>query len=250
LDVLNWLAPIDYGPQQNDLIQRRQAGTGQWLLDSGQYQAWLTAKRQTLFCPGTPGAGKTILASIVVDDLNTRFRQDETIGIAYIYCNFRHQDEQKADSLLANLLKQLAERQPSLPMSVKTLYDPGNTRWWPPSHEIARVLQSVVAMYTRVFIVVDALDECQASDGCRKLFLSELFDIQTRHGTSLMVTARPIPDIVDRFKGCISLEIRASHADVGKYVDGHLEQLRPFVLRNPRLQDDIKAGISNAVDGM
>jgi hypothetical protein len=39
----------------------------------------------------------------------------KSIGIAYIYCNFRRQDEQKIDDLLASLLKQLAESQPSLP---------------------------------------------------------------------------------------------------------------------------------------
>lgn len=33
-DVLDWLAPIDYAPQQSDFINRRQMGTGQWLLDS------------------------------------------------------------------------------------------------------------------------------------------------------------------------------------------------------------------------
>jgi hypothetical protein len=93
LTILNWLTPIDYTSQQNDFISQRQAGTGQWLLDSEQYQEWLEVKGQTLFCPGIPGAGKTILISIIVDDLNTRFYRDETIGLAYIYCNFRRQDE-------------------------------------------------------------------------------------------------------------------------------------------------------------
>ncbi len=32
--ILNWLTPIDYFPQQSDLIRQRQPGTGQWILDS------------------------------------------------------------------------------------------------------------------------------------------------------------------------------------------------------------------------
>lgn len=76
-----------------------------------------------LFCPGIPGAGKTILTSIVVDHLYTKFQKDTDIGIAYLYCNFRRQDEQKAKELLASLLKQLAQGLPSLPESVKSLYD-------------------------------------------------------------------------------------------------------------------------------
>jgi hypothetical protein len=107
LEILNWLTPIDYGPQHSDFLKRRQLGTGQWLLATAEYQTWQNTDKQTLFCPGIPGAGKTILTSIVVDDLMTRFQNDLTIGIAYIYCNFRRKDEQKINDLLASLLKQL-----------------------------------------------------------------------------------------------------------------------------------------------
>jgi hypothetical protein len=65
-----------------------------------------------------------------------------------------------------------------------------------------------------------------------------------------LVTSRFIPEITDEFKGYIHLEIRASPEDVERYVDGHLGELRPFVQRNQHLQDEIKTGISNAVDGM
>jgi hypothetical protein len=103
--ILNWLTPIDFLSQQHDFIARRQEGTGTWLLDSTEYQSWRETKNQTLFCPGIPGAGKTILTSIVVNELTARFFNDPTIGITYVYCNFRRQDEQKIDDLLASLLK-------------------------------------------------------------------------------------------------------------------------------------------------
>jgi hypothetical protein len=106
--ILDWLTPVDYGPQHSDYLKRRQRGTGQWLLDSAKYQTWLNIGKQALFCPGIPGAGKTILTSIIVDDLITRFQNDPTVNIVYIYCNFRRKDEQKIDDLLASLLKQLA----------------------------------------------------------------------------------------------------------------------------------------------
>ena len=35
--ILNWLTPINYAPQQNDFINKRQEGTGQWLLDSKEF---------------------------------------------------------------------------------------------------------------------------------------------------------------------------------------------------------------------
>ncbi|ELR09111.1 hypothetical protein VC83_04395 [Pseudogymnoascus destructans] len=121
--VLDWLAPVDYAAQQSDFISRRAVGTGQWLLESAEFQAWVKTDQQVLFCPGIPGAGKTILTSIVVDCLHAKFPKDTNIGIAYLYCNFRRQDKQKADGLVASLLKQLAQGLYPLPQSVKSLYD-------------------------------------------------------------------------------------------------------------------------------
>ncbi|KAJ5010115.1 Vegetative incompatibility protein HET-E-1 [Colletotrichum sp. SAR 10_99] len=57
--VLDWITPIDFAAQQNDNLDRRQKGTGQWLLESPDFQTWIEEDRKTLFCPGMPGAGKT-----------------------------------------------------------------------------------------------------------------------------------------------------------------------------------------------
>jgi hypothetical protein len=249
--ILTWLTPIDYAAQQHDFVSRRQAGTGQWLLESVQFQAWLEADQQTLFCPGIPGAGKTILASIVVDELTTRFSNDPTVGIAYIYCNFRRQDKQKIDDLLASLLKQLAESQRSLPGTVKELYDQHKTKRTRPSlDEISRSLNAVTTLYSRVFIIIDALDECQASHGCRKRFLSEMFGLQTKTRANLFTTSRFIPEITEKFNEGLWLEIRASNQDVKRYLDSHMSQLPGCVLRSSDLQDEIKTNIIKAVDGM
>lgn len=249
--IFEWLTPIDYAPQQNDYIRRRQLGTGQWLLASAEFQTWLDTSKQTLFCPGIPGAGKTILTSIVINDLIIRFQNDQTIGIAYIYCNFRRKDDQKAEDLLASLLKQLAQERPSLPDIVKDLYGRHkDKRTRPPLEEISRTLQSVAAMYSRVFIIVDALDECQAYDDCRTRFLSEIFNLQAKCGANLFATSRFIPEIKERFEGSILLEIRASNEDVWRYLDGHVFRLPGFVRRSQELQDEVKTEIVKAVGGM
>jgi hypothetical protein len=250
-EILNWITPVDYGPQHSDFLSRRQLGTGQWFLDSEPYHAWLKTSKQTLYCPGIPGAGKTILTSIVIDDLLTRHQNDPSIRIAYLYCNFRRSDEQKAKDLLASLLKQLNQERPSLPDSVKGLYGQHKDKRTRPSiDELSRALQSVAAMYSRVFIIVDALDECQTSDGCRSRLLSEIFSLQAKTGANFFATSRPTPHIEREFKECISLQILASDEDVRRYLGGHMPQLPEFVLKRPDLQEEIKAKITGAVEGM
>jgi Cdc6-like AAA superfamily ATPase len=250
-EILDWLTPINYSPQQSNYLKTRQLGTGQWLLNSLAFQKWLKTGEQTLFCPGIPGAGKTILTSIVVDNLNARFFDDRSTGIVYIYCDLRRQHEQRIDDLLASLLKQLAQSQSSLPASLKALYGRHKEKQSRPTFEdISRALESVVAIYSRTFLIVDALDECQATGGCRSKFLLELFNLRRRYGANIFATSRPIPEITHEFEGSMSLEVRATPEDVKRYLDGNILRLPRFVVSNPRLQDEIKTTIVKLVDGM
>ncbi|KAF7155865.1 hypothetical protein CNMCM5623_008745 [Aspergillus felis] len=193
LEVLNWLTPVDHGSQHSDFLKRRQSGTGRWFLESDEYQSWLNAKNQTLFCPGIPGAGKTILTAIVIDDLTARFLNDLSIGIAYVYCNFRRQNEQKVEDLLASLLKQLSQEQPALP-------------------DI------------------------------------EVFDLQAKCGVNIFATSRFIPQITERFKSSMTLEIRACDEDVREYLKDRILQSESAILIP--VSEEIQSGITNAVDGM
>ena len=204
-----------------------------------------------MFCPGIPGAGKTIITSIVIEELTTRFRNDKSVGIAYIYCNFRRQDEQKIDDLLASLLKQLAESQSSLPGTVKELYDRHKTKQTRPSlDEISRTLQAVTTLYSRVFIAIDALDECQASHGYRTALLSEMFSLQVKSGANLFATSRFLPEITEKLNKGMMLEIRATNQDVQRYLEGHMSQLPTFVLSRPKLQEEIITELVEAIEGM
>lgn len=248
--VLEWLTPINYGPQQSDYLRKRQPGTGQWLIDSAEFTTWAQTAQQTLFCPGIPGAGKTILTSIVIDELTTRFENQESVGIAYIYCNFRRQHEQTAEDLLASLLKQLSQGQP-LPESVRYLHDRHKDNHTRPSFdEISKAINSVVTLYSRVFILVDALDECQTSQGCRIRFLTEISSLQLKCRANIFSTSRFLPDITDQFKGSISLEIRASEQDVQRYVDGYMSHLPLCIRDHPELCKEVKTEITKASAGM
>jgi ankyrin repeat protein len=249
--ILEWLTPTDYALQQNDFLKQRQAGSGKWLLDSAEFKSWLETKNQTLLCPGIPGAGKTILTSIVIEDLSTRFQDESSIVVAYIYCNFKRQAEQTLEDLLASVLKQLAQARSSLPQSVRSLYDrcrSKNTR--PSIDDISMVLQSVAAEYSRVFVLVDALDECQVNNNCRAKLLLQLSQLQDKSGANLFMTSRFIPDIMERFERDLRIEIRANEHDVRRYIEGHLDELPRFVRRDLDLQQEISSSIVKAIDGM
>jgi hypothetical protein len=250
--IADWLTPVDYALQQSDFISRRQEGTGQWLLDSSEFQEWLKQGKQTLFCPGIPGAGKTIITSIVVEYLWTKFKNDTSVGIAYLYCNFRRQHEQKPADLLVSLLKQLFQERTPMPETIRSLYDRHKDKRSRPSlDEILKELHSVVRLYSKVYIIIDALDECQASDDSSRQFLRNVFNLQSQAHGNIFATSRFIPEIESQFEGCIRKEIWAQHDDVLRYLDGRIPQLlRSQISKCHDLPDLIRREVVKAVDGM
>ncbi|KAI1330273.1 ankyrin repeat protein [Xylariaceae sp. FL0255] len=249
--ILEWLVPIDYGTQQTDYLRRRQPGTGQWLLESAEYRTWVEQPSKTLFCPGIAGAGKTILSSIVVDDLENRFRTDTDATTIYIYCNYKRQSEQTIEHFLSSLVKQLAQCQTSLPDHLKDLYAQHEAKRTRPSlKQLSEALDTVASKYSRLFIIIDALDECQDTDGCRAKLLSAIFDLQKKTRANVFATSRFIPDVTERFAEATIIEIRATESDIRRYLEGHISELPRLVATQPDLQDEIMTSITMAVEGM
>jgi hypothetical protein len=249
--LLDWLTPIDYAPQQHDIANRWQKGSGQWFLQSTEFEEWVERSDRTLFCPGIPGAGKTVITSRVVEYLSTRFENDSSVGIAYLYCNFRRQHEQTPADLLASLLKQLAQDKGAVIERVKILYEHHKGKQTRPTfHEFSEALLSITVTYSRTFIIIDALDECQGRYGNRSRFLSEIFTLQAKLGINLFVTSRFILEITLRFKDCACKEIRASDDDILLFIRDHISLLPTFVSIRPELQREIEKNIVEAADGM
>ncbi|KAF3809380.1 hypothetical protein GCG54_00011579 [Colletotrichum gloeosporioides] len=249
--ILDWITPIDFAAQQIDNLERRQEGTGQWLLESPEYQTWVEEDRKTLFCPGMPGAGKTMLSSIVIEHLQDRFGQDSAVGIAYLFCNFRRHDEQKPRELLASILKQLYWDMPVVSNEVEKTYEKHHSGSSPMSkQEIVGCLQSVMSCFTKVYVLVDALDECRGDEGYRDTLLTTILGLNETVNVSFFATSRHIPEIESYFDGAPSIEIQATDEDVMKFLDGHIYKLPQAVRRNKELQGEIKHSIVQAVQGM
>lgn len=103
--IFRWLSPLDFTAKHIDVSQKRRSGTGEWLLLSDQFGDWVRGRSKVLWCPGMPGAGKTTLASLIIDHLESTL-QHGTVGIAYIYCSYTD-TEHTAINLVGSILRQL-----------------------------------------------------------------------------------------------------------------------------------------------
>jgi len=189
-----------------------------------------------------------MVAAIAINHL-LKVVQSSSIGVAYVYCNYKTQEEQDATSLLAAILKQL-QAQISLVEPVERLYQQHVSRGTKPSFdEILGALQSVLANYSTIYVVIDALDECQDSNGTRRQFLAKLQDLQAGTDLRLMVTSRFIPEIIE-FKEELRLEVQASNKDVKRFVAGQIYRLPKYIQRSSALRDIVQEKIVEAIDGM
>lgn len=251
--LINWLTPVNFSDQYSDSISRRTKGTGKWLLVSEEYTRWRDGMQQTLLCLGIPGAGKTIMSSIIVEDLLEHAKKSSNHVVVYAYCSYKRQHEQTFSNLITILLRQFLLQLPAVPDDFRKLYECHTNASSRPNidkNELRSLLYSATETCAKVFIVIDALDEC--ADEVRGELLSELFELQTKSKIDVrfLATTRYMKNILDQFKDCTELEILANELDIGQSLGSQMRRLAPCVARSAELQELIKTRIINAAKGM
>ncbi|KAK6359883.1 hypothetical protein TWF696_001012 [Orbilia brochopaga] len=255
--IIQWLSklcPEDHSSEINSLSPQRTPGTGQWFLDSVDFQAWLDQSKQILFCHGMPGAGKSMIASLVVDNLSQRRQGStfESFGMAHMFFR-RGSNYQDADQLLVHMLYQLTREDQSIPYSIQALYEQHSAKNTSPSTtEILSSLKAVATNFSRVFVVVDSIDAYVESLCRRDLgdddFLSYLLELQRDAGVNLFVTSRFILPNVPR--DATTLEIRATDEDLKLYIRSYIDNLSPDIRIHLPARDEIEVAILSVSDGM
>ncbi|KAE8398441.1 ankyrin repeat-containing domain protein [Aspergillus pseudonomiae] len=110
---------------------------------------------------GRKANGGWINISIIVDHLRRELNANNKLGVACVYCNSKDQARQTVDSILASLLLQLAvARGGPVDDEVKELRQNDDQKHTHPDvDEVRKVLYHELRRYSKVFLIVDALDE-------------------------------------------------------------------------------------------
>ncbi|KAJ7589321.1 hypothetical protein C8J56DRAFT_765620, partial [Mycena floridula] len=223
-EFLNWISKLDFQATQKETFAKHATGTGDWFLKQQKFVDWKDGKTKFLWCPGIPGAGKTILSSIIVEHLRSAIFQPK-IAVICIYCDYRQQEGQTPTQLLGSILKQLAQQHPVLSDHLLALHRKYPSQGAHPSiDELFKALQTEVLLYSQVYIVVDALDESSESNQARELFFSTcpqgLWSLPDH--VHLLVTSRDILSISQAFDNTPRISIQAHKEDLETYIRGRI----------------------------
>lgn len=100
------------------------------------------------------------------------------------------------------------------------------------------MLQSLISKFSLVYIVVDALDECNPET--RVKFIEKLHELPAN--LRLLCTSRHLGDIQEAFTDASHLKIRASDADGARYVEAHILQV-PKLVKFCKKATDLQSSI-------
>ncbi|KAF5644142.1 hypothetical protein F25303_6075 [Fusarium sp. NRRL 25303] len=217
LDIERWLKPSRYSTNVVKARMRRHAGSGLWFIHSPIFEEFKAGTRKHLWLHGLAGCGKTVLSSRIFDYLN------DTSGIPTLtyYFDFNDVEKQSLDGHFRSLAFQLCQcgGEAALAMLYELFTSCENGSRDPDESHLESCIKSMLDTIGRVFILIDALDECKSKDSLLP-WLSRLAE----ENVQFLLTARPEDDfqhqIVDLFgeDNCLSLDTTAVNNDIKSYV--------------------------------
>jgi len=159
---LESLNGLDCEGCRDDLLHKRQEHTCTWFLTDERYQRWTEEDTPSILCvSGGPGCGKSVLESVISNELSNNATIRNDYLIAYFFCDDKDDRLRTAHAILVNLLAQLLnqERDTLVHFLADSEYDvkKGKTLW-----SIAmlwRVLGRIAkdTNIKRLCLIVDAL---------------------------------------------------------------------------------------------
>ena len=140
------------------------------------------------------------LRSTVIHHLVVKYSSKE-FACLYVYFDYAGQKQQTCEKLLAHLLYQLLRLRDGVTPEVQAVFENMTTNNIPPGpDEYIDMINAEIRTFTRVFIVVDALDECldEPPEHTAGNFVSALDQLPKR--TRILFTSLPMTTMDDRIK--------------------------------------------------
>ncbi|KAJ7691821.1 ankyrin repeat-containing domain protein [Mycena rosella] len=189
-DIKTWLSAPDPSTSHNSVLKTRHEGTGSWFLESDAFANWKTTSNSVFWIYGSPGSGKSVLCSSIIDRLVA------THSLAYFYCDFRDTRKQTAHGLFSSLVSQLAVVSSDCLAVLQRFHSSHSTSGAPNEAMLFDCLSEMLAVSGDVFVVIDALDECPGGAQRAEMlkYLERLAKID-RSQLHLLITSRPEADI-------------------------------------------------------
>ncbi|KAF6793718.1 ankyrin repeat protein [Colletotrichum sojae] len=248
---------LKVNPQANFHTSRRlrQPMTGLWLTESNlTFQKWRDIPHSAIWLSGIPGAGKTLLSGAVIEEI-LQLSNDST-AVAFFYCDYKNDESKKLTNLMSALAVQLAQQNDAAFELLEAHHHALTARTGlkadPDAEGLHRLISQMSALYKKVYIIIDGLDEYENNVPEVTAGLTELRD--NCSSVSMAVFSRDEQEIREELEEDFAhVEIAAHTEDLDLYVRAEMstrKQPKKLAQTNPRLREEIREKLVGGAQGM
>lgn len=253
--VLKDFLVVDPNKNFKTSLRLRYPTTGFWLTENQSFMDWRNGSGSHLWLGGIPGAGKTVLSGLIIQECLKMSTPDR--AVAFFYCDYKNEKTHDIVNILSTLASQLAQQNDGsfnllkdYHQKLRPLHRPKQE---PETDELVKVIQAMSDTFEDVRIVVDGLDECGMN---AREVSSQLRSIVSQHDTiALALLSRDEQDIRDEIAPpfCNYIEIAAHTKDLEHYVRCEIEDRmtkRKLRVKSTDLKDEIVKQLVSRAHGM
>lgn len=254
--VIDFFGRVD--PRENHQmgLKLRQSGTGLWLTKGDSFQAWLRSPDGNLWLYGIPGAGKTVLASAVIQDTIETLKSGESV--AYFYCDYKDESRQDPQNIFGSIAAQLALQDEGAFEMLNEFYDliqkEGSLVRSASPEQIVDLIKKQTSRFHINSLILDGLDECGDN-------VEEVLDLwislkkEAFGAIKTIVLSRELEVIQKRLieEDYSGVSIAAQSTDIRLYVAAEIKQRGRkgrWDIDDPALNDFIQQKLVEKAQGM
>ncbi|KAL7911755.1 hypothetical protein GGI35DRAFT_443548 [Trichoderma velutinum] len=236
--VLAWISASKKIPLLHKKFQdaRICPDTGRWLFKRySEVSDWMTEDpppNSALWLQGSRGYGKTILASLLIDELGDlctekkRYAIPQESKICYFYCQEEDSDHRTYLEILKGVLHQMVESTDYLlPLCKENIDSSGNLTDVSTAEDLIKVF---FEYNNRQYIIIDGIDECEITETRRaaNFFMKQVTkcDNDIKQGRlRVLFMSQQIPElarakIMPEDDACVELKATDNAEDIRNYV--------------------------------
>ncbi|KAI9776415.1 MAG: hypothetical protein M1839_009612 [Geoglossum umbratile] len=261
--LLSLISTFDTESQHRHFRKMVHKGTCRWILENPNFEKWFRGEQSScLWCSGIPGAGKTVLTSVIIHHAKLRHGKVGS-ALAFFYCTSFEPETLTASTILGSFIIQLMlqfeklfKPLPEVLMEkVQRAHD--ERRGYFDTDELIELLLVFAANSLETYFILDGLDECTPEE--REKVFSFFKRLLQRKATGstyrVLVSSRDEVNVIQEIPSCTRLSIRDTdiNGDICEYVRSTVDDLLQrgkLKVRDDRLIADIKEKLINGAQVM
>jgi hypothetical protein len=206
----------------------------EWIFHDSHYHQWQNEDNvRLLWIRGGAGKGKTMMTIGLIEKLS----QDNSSIATYFFCQNADYKLNTIEAIIKGLIWQLIQQRAELIRSLQRRWDAVRSRWketmsWRTLWDILLEMLNRCS-HQRVYVVVDALDECE-NQGMAELLRLIVRTGLDHHNVKWLLTSRPLDSadqelLTTAEQVGIGLELNSGHleAAIQTYVSHKVSELYP-----------------------